>query len=105
VYDWTKSGNDRRRLVVVASSHVLAAAAPAAMSEALTVGITTYSVYVPRCRLDLSLIARAWGTAQAAGEIAVANYDEDALTMARQFTTVTWSPVNNSIVPYSHCPS
>jgi len=126
-------------------------------------GITAYSVYVPRCRLDRSLIARAWGTAQAAGEIAVANYDEDALTMAtdaalayapdaeaaavdalyfastsapyrekqvasviatacdaprrrvsgrsgqcqvsRQFTTVTWSPVNNSIAPYSHCPS
>ena len=46
------------------------------------VGITAYSVYVPRYRLDRSLIARAWGTAQAPGEIAVANYDEDALTMA-----------------------
>lgn len=46
------------------------------------VGITAYSVYVPRCRLDRNLIARAWGTAQPAGEIAVANYDEDALTMA-----------------------
>jgi hydroxymethylglutaryl-CoA synthase len=46
------------------------------------VGITAYSVYVPRCRLDRGLIARAWGTPQAAGEIAVANYDEDALTMA-----------------------
>jgi hypothetical protein len=48
----------------------------------LMFGITAYSVYVPRYRLDRSLIARAWGTAQAAGEIAVANYDEDALTMA-----------------------
>jgi hydroxymethylglutaryl-CoA synthase len=46
------------------------------------VGITACSVYVPRCRLDRSSIARAWGTPQAAGEIAVANYDEDALTMA-----------------------
>jgi len=45
-------------------------------------GVTAYSVYVPRSRLDRSLIARAWGTAQAPGEIAVANYDEDALTMA-----------------------
>ena len=75
------------------------------MSHALMVGIARYSVYVPRCRLHRSLIARAWGTAQAAGEIAVANYDEDALTMARQFTTVTWSPVSNSMLPYSHCPS
>lgn len=46
------------------------------------VGITAYSLYVPRCRLDRSLITRAWGTPQQAGEIAVANYDEDALTMA-----------------------
>jgi hydroxymethylglutaryl-CoA synthase len=45
-------------------------------------GITAYGVYVPRCRLDRSLITRAWGTAQPPGEIAVANYDEDALTMA-----------------------
>jgi hydroxymethylglutaryl-CoA synthase len=45
-------------------------------------GITAYSSYVPRFRLDRGLIAKAWGTAQAAGEIAVANYDEDALTMA-----------------------
>src|SRR3990172_5624348 len=48
------------------------------------VGITAYSVYLPRFRLDRSLIARAWGTPQPAGEIAVANYDEDALTMAAE---------------------
>jgi hydroxymethylglutaryl-CoA synthase len=47
-------------------------------------GITAYSVYVPRYRLDRSLIARAWGTPQPPGEIAVANYDEDALTMATE---------------------
>lgn len=46
------------------------------------IGITGYSAYVPRLRLERSLIAKAWGSAQAAGEIAVANYDEDALTMA-----------------------
>jgi hydroxymethylglutaryl-CoA synthase len=46
------------------------------------VGITGYSVYVPRLRLDRTLIARAWGTPQPGGEIAVANYDEDSLTMA-----------------------
>lgn len=48
------------------------------------VGITAYSVYVPRLRLDRALISSAWGTAQAAGEVAVANYDEDALTMATE---------------------
>ncbi|MFI5396303.1 MAG: OB-fold domain-containing protein [Candidatus Binatia bacterium] len=48
------------------------------------IGITAYSAYVPRLRLDRNLIARAWGTPQAAGEIAVANYDEDALTMAAE---------------------
>jgi len=47
-------------------------------------GITAYSAYVPRLRLDRGLITKAWGTPQAAGEIAVANYDEDALTMAAE---------------------
>ena len=47
-------------------------------------GITAYSVYVPRYRLDRGLIARAWGTSQPTGEIAVGNYDEDALTMATE---------------------
>jgi hydroxymethylglutaryl-CoA synthase len=46
------------------------------------IGITGYSFYVPRYRLDRSLIAQAWGTAQPGGAVAVANYDEDALTMA-----------------------
>ncbi len=46
------------------------------------IGITSYSLYIPRFRLERSLIARAWGTAQADGATAVANYDEDALTMA-----------------------
>jgi hydroxymethylglutaryl-CoA synthase len=46
------------------------------------IGITAYSLYVPRLRLERSLIARAWGTRQPDGAVAVANYDEDALTMA-----------------------
>jgi 3-hydroxy-3-methylglutaryl CoA synthase len=46
------------------------------------VGISRYGVYVPYFRLDRGLIGKAWGTRQATGEIAVANYDEDALTMA-----------------------
>jgi 3-hydroxy-3-methylglutaryl CoA synthase len=46
------------------------------------VGISRYGAYVPFFRLDRSLITRAWGTRQTKGEIAVANYDEDSLTMA-----------------------
>jgi 3-hydroxy-3-methylglutaryl CoA synthase len=46
------------------------------------VGITRYGSYVPVHRLERRLIEQAWGTRQAKGEIAVANYDEDALTMA-----------------------
>jgi len=48
------------------------------------VGITGYSVYVPRYRLARELIAGAWGSSQPSGEIAVGNYDEDALTMAAE---------------------
>lgn len=45
-------------------------------------GITAYSSYVPRARLARRKIAEAWGSSPSAGEIAVANYDEDALTLA-----------------------
>ena len=55
------------------------------------IGITAYSVYIPRFRLDRGLIARAWGTKQPAGEMAVANYDEDALTMASEATLACFS--------------
>lgn len=48
------------------------------------IGISAYSFYIPRFRLERSLIARAWGTPQADGAIAVASYDEDALTMATE---------------------
>jgi len=48
------------------------------------VGITAYSFYVPRNRLERSKIAQAWGSSQSAGEVAVANYDEDALTLASE---------------------
>jgi hydroxymethylglutaryl-CoA synthase len=48
------------------------------------IGLTAWSVYVPRLRLERKLIAQAWGSAQPAGAQAVANYDEDALTMAAE---------------------
>ncbi len=46
------------------------------------VGITSYSVYIPYYRLSRDEIARAWGRASGKGEKAVANWDEDSITMA-----------------------
>ena len=46
------------------------------------VGIARYGAYIPVLRLERRLIGQAWGTRQPAGEVAVANYDEDALTLA-----------------------
>jgi hydroxymethylglutaryl-CoA synthase len=45
-------------------------------------GIVAYGAYIPRLRLDRKLIAQSWGIPGAPGEIAVGNFDEDALTMA-----------------------
>ncbi len=45
-------------------------------------GITSYSAYIPLHRLSRAEIARAWGKREVPGERAVANYDEDSLTMA-----------------------
>ena len=42
-------------------------------------GIASVGVHVPRYRLTGKLLAQVWG-AGGAGERAVANYDEDALT-------------------------
>jgi hydroxymethylglutaryl-CoA synthase len=45
-------------------------------------GIVTYGAYIPLFRLSRAEIARAWGMSILPGERAVANYDEDSLTMA-----------------------
>ena len=45
------------------------------------VGISSIGVYIPRSRLDRSLIAKAWGGKQPPGDKAVAHHDEDALTL------------------------
>jgi len=44
-------------------------------------GILSYGAYVPMFRLSRDLIAKAWGGGSGAGEKAVANFDEDSLTM------------------------
>jgi len=45
-------------------------------------GIMSYGAYIPFPRLNRAEIAAAWGTRKIPGEKAVANYDEDSLTMA-----------------------
>jgi hydroxymethylglutaryl-CoA synthase len=45
-------------------------------------GIVSYGAYIPFYRLSRSEIASAWGMRAGTGERAVANYDEDSLTMA-----------------------
>lgn len=46
------------------------------------VGIRSFGAYVPRFRLAREEAARAWGIPAAPGTVAVANFDEDSLTMA-----------------------
>jgi hydroxymethylglutaryl-CoA synthase len=46
------------------------------------VGITSYGAYIPYYRLSRLEISKAWGGAPQPGEKAVANYDEDSITMA-----------------------
>lgn len=48
----------------------------------MTVGITSYGAYIPIYRLSFAEIGRAWESGGGPGEKAVANYDEDSLTMA-----------------------
>jgi 3-hydroxy-3-methylglutaryl CoA synthase len=45
-------------------------------------GIIAAGATIPRYRLPRELIAREWGSASAGGEKAVANHDEDSLTLA-----------------------
>ncbi|MDY7019724.1 MAG: hydroxymethylglutaryl-CoA synthase [Chloroflexota bacterium] len=46
------------------------------------VGITSYGAYIPLYRLSRDEISRAWSRPNAGGEKAVANVDEDSITMA-----------------------
>jgi len=55
------------------------------------VGITSYGAYIPMYRMSLETMAQTWGGFAGKGEKAVANWDEDSLTMARnnQSTVLT----------------
>jgi hydroxymethylglutaryl-CoA synthase len=45
-------------------------------------GIASYGAYIPFYRLSRAEVGKAWGSGGGPGERAVANYDEDSLTMA-----------------------
>lgn len=47
-------------------------------------GIVSFGAYVPRYRINRDVIAKEWGIPSMKGEKAVANYDEDSLTMATE---------------------
>lgn len=46
------------------------------------VGIISYGAYIPIYRMSRELLTRVWGSALGRGEKAVANFDEDTITMA-----------------------
>ena len=48
------------------------------------IGIRSFGAYVPFYRLNRAELARAWKGGSLGGEKAVANYDEDSLTMAAE---------------------
>lgn len=56
------------------------------------IGITNYSVYVPRRRMRRETIAAAWGAPAVSGAKAVMNFDEDSLTMAQ---SAAWPPAQS----------
>ncbi len=45
-------------------------------------GITSYGAYIPYYRLPRSVINSAWGRGGGRGELAIANYDEDPISMS-----------------------
>lgn len=63
------------------------------------VGITDYSTYLPSYRIARDMIAQQWGTKSLGGIKAVANYDQDALTMAFE---VAWNMVERDDTTLSH---
>jgi len=50
----------------------------------MVVGIKSYGAYIPMYRLDLNVLSQVWGHQIGHGERAIANWDEDSLTMATE---------------------
>lgn len=64
----------------------------------MRVGITSYGAYIPIYRLDLQTIAQTWGKTAKKGEKAVANWDEDSLTMAVEAITDCLNGTNRELI-------
>jgi len=63
-------------------------------------GIVAYGAYVPIYRLSLETLARTWGGAAARNEKAVANWDEDSLTMATEAIVDCLGDTDTALVDY-----
>lgn len=50
----------------------------------MATGIVSYGAYIPMYRLSLATLSQVWGGGAKGGEKAVANWDEDSLTMATE---------------------
>ncbi|MFH1624434.1 MAG: OB-fold domain-containing protein [Pseudomonadota bacterium] len=62
------------------------------------VGITSYGAYVPMYRMPLQTLAQTWGGAGGKGEKAVANWDEDSLTMATESSIDCLNGMDRSLI-------
>ncbi|MCK4825639.1 3-hydroxy-3-methylglutaryl CoA synthase, partial [bacterium] len=58
------------------------------------IGIVSYGAYIPLWRLSREVISMAWGQPLAPGERAVANFDEDSITMAVAATMDCLNAIN-----------
>ena len=61
-------------------------------------GIVSYGAYIPIYRLSRDEIARAWGGGGRGGEKAVANWDEDSLTMGVEAVIDCLNNTNRELV-------
>jgi len=61
-------------------------------------GIVSYGAYIPIYRLSRDEIARAWGGGGRGGEKAVANWDEDSLTMGVEAVIDCLNNMNRELV-------
>ena len=62
------------------------------------VGITSYGAYVPMYRMDLQTLSQIWGGFAGKGEKAVANWDEDSLTMATESSIDCLNGIDRSLI-------
>ena len=62
------------------------------------VGITSYGAYVPMYRMSMQTLAQTWGGFGGKGEKAVANWDEDSLTMATESSIDCLNGMDRSLI-------